>query len=61
MTGGAAAIPQLVPHCRWCCWWRLKCPACPATFANGIWQQSAIGYPMHYAVDHLGISPFRRT
>jgi hypothetical protein len=50
-------IPDLVPHCRRCCWWRLKCPACNQRFTNGTGQ--VIGYPLHYATTHLGISPFR--
>lgn len=53
-------LPGLVPHCKRCRWWRLKCPACDQTFTNGRWQMSAVGYPMHYAMAHLGIDPFRR-
>ena len=55
-------IPDLVPHCRnWLCrWWRSKCPDCEQTFTNDMWQMSVIGYPLHYAMVHLGITPFRR-
>lgn len=54
------ALPDLVPHCRWCSWFRMQCPACEQTFPNGLWQMSIAGYPMHYAMVHLGIPVFRR-
>ena len=52
-------IPDLVKHCKWCSWWRMKCPDCDATFTNGLWQMSIVGYPMHYAMIHLRIPIFR--
>lgn len=55
-------LPDPVPDRRW--WIRLVragyCPACGTPWANSRWTMSIIGYPMHYAVAHLGIEPFRR-
>lgn len=53
-------FPDLVPHCKWCRWFRLMCPDCGEFFPNSMWTYSVIGYPMHYAMVHLGINPFRR-
>jgi hypothetical protein len=55
------ALPELVTPSGW--WARLRyrsCPACGQRFPNGRWQMSITGYPMHYAMEHLGIDPFRR-
>lgn len=57
------AIPDLITPDGW--WARLRYKTCPACacgmrFPNGRWQMSLLGYPLHYATAHLGISPFRR-
>ena len=52
------SIPDLVPHCKWCGWFRMECPDCGRRFWNGIAQM--LGYSMHYATAHLGIPVFRR-
>jgi hypothetical protein len=56
-----AAIPELVtPAGWWARLWYKTCPACEARFPNDMWQMSVVGYPMHYAIAHLGIKPFTR-
>lgn len=58
----APVIPELVtPQGWWARLWYKTCPAwaCGARF-YGHGQTSITGYPMHYAIAHLGISPFRR-
>lgn len=61
MTDTSTTIPDLVsPSGWWARIWYMCCPACGEKFANGIWQMSIVGYPMHYAIAHLGIDPFRR-
>ena len=54
-------IPDLVTPSGW--WARLRyktCPECGDRFPNSRWQMSVVGYPMHYAMLHLGIDPFRK-
>lgn len=52
------SLADLVPHCRWCSWFRLECPACGRRFWDGMFRPLA--YSMHYASIHLGIAVFRR-
>ncbi len=54
-------VPELVTPSGW--WARLRyktCPNCGIRFHNDRWQMSVIGYPLHYAMAHLGIDPFER-
>jgi hypothetical protein len=54
-------LPALVtPPGWWARLWYKTCPVCGDRFPNGRWQMSIVGYPMHYAMAHLGIDPFRR-
>jgi len=56
---GANEIPALVtPSGWWARLWHKTCPDCGARFRNDRWQMSVVGYPMHYAMTHLGIDLF---
>ena len=46
-------IPPLVEHL-----FRVECPACGHKWLRSHWN--GFFYPLHYAAEHLGISPWRR-
>jgi hypothetical protein len=48
-----AQIPPLIRHL-----FRSECPACGLKWLASRWD--AFRYPLHYAVTHLGIHPWRR-